>query len=44
MERSVTNAAVTVDARRIVTCVPNEGRLGPYEKTSLSVCFSPVSR
>ncbi|XP_046887323.1 cilia- and flagella-associated protein 47-like [Hypomesus transpacificus] len=43
-ERSATNAAVTMDARRVITCVPNEGGLGPYEATSLSVCFSPVSR
>ncbi|XP_041834411.1 cilia- and flagella-associated protein 47-like [Melanotaenia boesemani] len=30
------------DVSQVLFCVPRQGRLGPYEKTSVAVCFSPV--
>ncbi|XP_045065582.1 cilia- and flagella-associated protein 47-like isoform X3 [Coregonus clupeaformis] len=44
LERSVRNRATPVDPSTVITCVPNEGGLRPYEKTTLWVCFRPVSR
>ncbi|XP_036840292.1 cilia- and flagella-associated protein 47-like [Oncorhynchus mykiss] len=44
LERSVRNRATAVDPSTVIACVPNEGRLRPYDRTTLWVCFRPVSR
>ncbi|XP_071186802.1 cilia- and flagella-associated protein 47-like [Salvelinus alpinus] len=44
IERSVRNRTTPVDPSTVIACVPNEGRLRPYDKTTLWVCFRPVSR
>uniref|UniRef100_UPI001EAEF3C5 cilia- and flagella-associated protein 47-like n=1 Tax=Oncorhynchus gorbuscha TaxID=8017 RepID=UPI001EAEF3C5 len=44
LERSVRNRATAVDPSTVISCVPNEGRLRPYDRTTLWVCFRPVSR
>ncbi|XP_028275748.1 cilia- and flagella-associated protein 47-like [Parambassis ranga] len=35
---------VTQDASKIVACVPKQGRLGPYDKTTVAVRFSPICK
>ncbi|XP_029603297.1 cilia- and flagella-associated protein 47 [Salmo trutta] len=44
LDRSVRNRAPPVDPSTVIACVPNEGRLRPYDKTTLWVCFRPISR
>lgn len=34
----------TQDASEIVACVPKQGRLGPYDKTTVAVRFSPICK
>ncbi|XP_069579420.1 cilia- and flagella-associated protein 47-like [Brachyistius frenatus] len=34
----------TQDVSQVLVCVPKQGRLGPYDKTTLAVRFSPVCR
>ncbi|XP_034145586.1 cilia- and flagella-associated protein 47 [Esox lucius] len=43
LDRSVGNGVSPVDPCTVIQCVPNEGELNPYGKTTLWVCFSPVS-
>ncbi|XP_069034828.1 cilia- and flagella-associated protein 47-like isoform X2 [Lepisosteus oculatus] len=42
LEMRLGNDIKEVDASAVISCVPNEGKLGPYEKTTISLCFSPV--
>ncbi|XP_045555401.1 cilia- and flagella-associated protein 47 isoform X3 [Salmo salar] len=45
LDRSIRNRATPpVDPSTVIACVPNEGRLRPYDKTTLWVCFRPISR
>ncbi|XP_078147098.1 cilia and flagella-associated protein 47-like [Centroberyx gerrardi] len=41
MERG---SVATQDASQVLVCVPNQGRLGPYDKTTLAVRFSPFCK
>ncbi|KAM9836041.1 cilia and flagella-associated protein 47-like [Aulostomus maculatus] len=34
----------TPDVSQVVVCVPKQGRLGPYDKTTVAVRFSPIFR
>ncbi|XP_031708292.1 cilia- and flagella-associated protein 47 [Anarrhichthys ocellatus] len=35
---------VNHDVSQVLVCVPRQGRLGPYDKTSVGLCFSPMSK
>ncbi|XP_037829859.1 cilia- and flagella-associated protein 47-like [Kryptolebias marmoratus] len=32
------------DGSQVLVCVPSHGRLGPYDRTTVAVCFSPVCK
>ncbi|XP_054479802.1 cilia- and flagella-associated protein 47-like [Anoplopoma fimbria] len=34
----------THDVSQVLACVPKQGRLGPYDTTTVAVCFSPMSK
>ncbi|XP_068446525.1 cilia- and flagella-associated protein 47-like isoform X2 [Clinocottus analis] len=35
---------VNHDVSQVLVCVPKQGKLGPYDKTTVAVCFSPMSK
>ncbi|KAM9334135.1 cilia and flagella-associated protein 47-like [Symphorus nematophorus] len=41
LERMKSCIPASQDISQVVTCVPKQGRLGPYDKTTVAVCFSP---
>ncbi|KAM6893513.1 cilia and flagella-associated protein 47-like [Xenentodon cancila] len=44
VERIEKGSSTSADISDVLVCVPSEGRLGPYEKTTLIVRFSPVRK
>ncbi|XP_029931399.1 cilia- and flagella-associated protein 47-like [Myripristis murdjan] len=44
VERVKRCCAATQDGNKVLACIPNQGRLGPYDKTMLTVCFSPLCK
>ncbi|XP_074483047.1 cilia and flagella-associated protein 47-like isoform X1 [Sebastes fasciatus] len=34
----------TQDVSQVLGCVPKQGRLGPYDKTTVAVCFTPITK
>ncbi|KAM4602134.1 cilia and flagella-associated protein 47-like [Polymixia lowei] len=41
LERMEKCSLATQDASQILVCVPDQGRLGAYDNTTISICFSP---
>ncbi|KAI9525962.1 hypothetical protein NQZ68_002510, partial [Dissostichus eleginoides] len=41
LERMQKSSSATRDVSQVLVCVPKQGRLGPYGKTTVAVCFSP---
>ncbi|KAK5847639.1 hypothetical protein PBY51_016749 [Eleginops maclovinus] len=41
LERMQYCSSASHDVSQVLVCVPEQGRLGPYEKTTVAVCFSP---
>ncbi|KAF7659350.1 hypothetical protein LDENG_00298920 [Lucifuga dentata] len=41
LEKMEQRSLATQDVSHVFVCDPNQGRLEPYEKTTLRVCFSP---
>ncbi|XP_066563691.1 cilia- and flagella-associated protein 47-like [Amia ocellicauda] len=42
LQMALRNKGKEVDAAALISCLPNEGHLGPYGKIMLSLCFSPA--
>ncbi|XP_033472251.2 cilia- and flagella-associated protein 47-like [Epinephelus lanceolatus] len=44
LERMKRCSPATQDVSQVLVCVPKQGQLKPYEKTTVAVCFSPICK
>ncbi|XP_045909360.1 cilia- and flagella-associated protein 47-like isoform X3 [Micropterus dolomieu] len=44
LERMERCSTATQDVSQVLACVPKQGRLGPYDKTTVAVRFSPICK
>ncbi|XP_070711754.1 cilia- and flagella-associated protein 47-like [Pempheris klunzingeri] len=44
LERMRRCSPATQDVSQALVCVPKQGRLGPYDKTTVAICFSPICK
>ncbi|XP_056226909.1 cilia and flagella-associated protein 47-like [Seriola aureovittata] len=44
LERMQRCSHASQDVSRVLACVPKQGRLGPYDTTTVAVCFSPICK
>ncbi|KAM7365486.1 hypothetical protein PAMP_016406 [Pampus punctatissimus] len=44
LERRERCSSATQDVSKVLVCVPKQGRLGPYDKTTVVVRFSPICK
>lgn len=44
LERMRTCCPVYQDVSHVLVCFPNQGHLGPYDKTTVEIRFSPIRK